>query len=253
MDLVLDEEPRAQARARTFVAGGKTITYDPLSKEKEYTKWLIQSEYVEAINSLDKEIAMEASKIASSELFFVGLYLYCLPPKNSTVAHLNRVSWGLVSKATKPDVDNYAKYYLDCMSGLVFPDDSRVVCLNVRKYYSNQPKVVIRIMTEDKKSLHEKAFKILSSISKEAFCELAEKLWITARYLDSNSECNSEPPEQYQLAAASVLSEFADRYGPYLAKVAKNYPALSQELQNLEECKAALHRNQIPMEGKPLC
>lgn len=38
---------------------------------------------------------------------------------------------------TRPDLDNYAKLYLDAMNGLVFEDDSQIVALIATKNYSN--------------------------------------------------------------------------------------------------------------------
>jgi Holliday junction resolvase RusA-like endonuclease len=46
----------------------------------------------------------------------------------------------------KPDIDNLIKFYLDCMNGLVFKDDSQVIKIAARKQYTENPYVMIEIV-----------------------------------------------------------------------------------------------------------
>lgn len=46
---------------------------------------------------------------------------------------------------SKPDLDNYIKFYLDVMNGLVYNDDNQVCQLYARKIYSGEPKTVISV------------------------------------------------------------------------------------------------------------
>lgn len=46
---------------------------------------------------------------------------------------------------SKPDLDNYVKFYLDVMNGLVYNDDNQVCQLYARKIYSGEPKTVISV------------------------------------------------------------------------------------------------------------
>lgn len=45
----------------------------------------------------------------------------------------------------KPDLDNIAKIILDGLNGVAYDDDKQVVELNLRKYYSQNPRVEIFI------------------------------------------------------------------------------------------------------------
>lgn len=45
----------------------------------------------------------------------------------------------------KPDTDNIAKAILDPLNRIVYEDDAQVVKLNIEKYYSDKPRVVIEI------------------------------------------------------------------------------------------------------------
>ena len=50
---------------------------------------------------------------------------------------------------TKPDVDNYAKGVKDACNGILWRDDSQVVELFVRKFYSLNPRVVVKVREID--------------------------------------------------------------------------------------------------------
>ena len=46
---------------------------------------------------------------------------------------------------TKPDVDNYAKLICDCMEGIIYTNDSRIVRLSISKYLDTNPRVEVRL------------------------------------------------------------------------------------------------------------
>lgn len=46
-------------------------------------------------------------------------------------------------KATRPDVDNIAKLFIDCMNGLFFKDDSQIVELRLIKTYAESAVVAV--------------------------------------------------------------------------------------------------------------
>nr|WP_082786584.1 RusA family crossover junction endodeoxyribonuclease [Sporosarcina psychrophila] len=52
---------------------------------------------------------------------------------------------GELRPTTKPDVDNYVKAIKDGLIKVIWQDDSQVVDLKVRKFYSLSPKVVVCI------------------------------------------------------------------------------------------------------------
>ena len=48
----------------------------------------------------------------------------------------------------KPDIDNYAKLYLDCMNGLLFADDAQITELYLKKEFkgnSDSPCTIIKL------------------------------------------------------------------------------------------------------------
>lgn len=49
---------------------------------------------------------------------------------------------------SKPDVDNYVKFYMDCLNGLVVPDDAQVFRISAEKLWSDNPRtaIIVRIV-----------------------------------------------------------------------------------------------------------
>ena len=50
---------------------------------------------------------------------------------------------------TRPDLDNYVKFYCDVMNETVYRDDSCITRLTCEKRYSAEPKVKIRIICQN--------------------------------------------------------------------------------------------------------
>lgn len=127
-------DPVAQGRPRagkTFA--GKTVLYDP-AKSREF------KQYVKLI----------ASQHQPQELISGPIYLSVdvyrpIPKKYQTKPKLELIEKGLLLPTTKPDVDNYVKGVKDGLSKIIWQDDSQVVSLNVRKFYSMTPKVFVNI------------------------------------------------------------------------------------------------------------
>ena len=49
----------------------------------------------------------------------------------------------------KPDIDNVVKGIFDSLNKIAWEDDNRVVALITRKYYSTQPRIVIKVWEVD--------------------------------------------------------------------------------------------------------
>ncbi len=64
----------------------------------------------------------------------------------------------------RPDLDNYIKMYSDVMTGLIYEDDSQIVCLNCKKICSIKPYVEIYI-SEVSNMIHEHAVTVKEHIT----------------------------------------------------------------------------------------
>lgn len=65
--------------------------------------------------------------------------------KTDRVAALN----GQIFPTVKPDIDNVVKGIFDSLNKIAWEDDNRVVALITRKYYSTQPRIVIKVWEVD--------------------------------------------------------------------------------------------------------
>lgn len=75
-------------------------------------------------------------------------FFYPLPKrfnKKDRAAALN----GQIFPTVKPDIDNVVKGIFDSLNKIAWEDDNRVVALITRKYYSTQPRIVIKVWEVD--------------------------------------------------------------------------------------------------------
>jgi Holliday junction resolvase RusA-like endonuclease len=116
--------PVAQARPRATRFGNGVRLYDPkkIADFKTYFK-LCASEHA-------------PEKLIDSAMV-VTLDVHVQRPK----------SWPKkrIHACVKPDADNLAKGCLDSMEGVIYTNDSRIVCLLVEKHLSDKPRVDVRI------------------------------------------------------------------------------------------------------------
>lgn len=127
-------EPIAQGRPRAGKSfAGKTVLYDP-AKSRDFKQY----------------VSLIASQYAPRKLITGPIHLsvdiYRMTPKKyQTKPKQQLIEQGMLLPTTKPDVDNYVKGVKDGISKIIWQDDSQIVNLNVRKFYSMTPRVVVRI------------------------------------------------------------------------------------------------------------
>lgn len=66
-------------------------------------------------------------------------------PKSMTKRNRARALTGEIRPAKRPDIDNIYKLAADALNTIVFRDDSLIVEATLRKFYSEQPKLVITV------------------------------------------------------------------------------------------------------------
>lgn len=127
-------EPVAQGRPRagkTFA--GKTVLYDP-AKSRDF------KQYVRLVASQHAPKTLIEGPIHLS----VDIYRQA-PKKYQTKPKLELIEKGLLRPTTKPDCSNYLKGIEDGLNGVMWQDDSQIIQVVVRKFYSMSPKVVVHI------------------------------------------------------------------------------------------------------------
>lgn len=71
---------------------------------------------------------------------------YYLIPKSFSKTKKQFAKDGFIRPTVKPDCDNISKNICDALNGFVFPDDKQIVTLTVRKWYSENEYVNIKVM-----------------------------------------------------------------------------------------------------------
>jgi len=126
-------DPVAQGRPRAGRGpGGHVRMYDP-AKSKDY------KQYVKLTAAQHRP-----EKLIEGEIELV-VDVYRSIPKSMSKKKRALALEGKLRPITKPDVDNYVKGVKDGISGVIWEDDKQVVSLTVRKWYSDAPKVVVKI------------------------------------------------------------------------------------------------------------
>ena len=112
----------AQKRHR-FARG---FVYDPSSKDKKIAILQIKKQFTGEPYTDALKIKFVFHIKGPKAHFRTGKYANELK-KTAPVYHIKR-----------PDVDNYVKFYMDCMNKLVYLDDSQVIELRATKEYDDK-------------------------------------------------------------------------------------------------------------------
>jgi len=130
LKFIYDGEPKPAPRPRITNVGGYGRFYDPGSKDKAKIKKYVKELLPEGYDVIDAEIYIDIKtfkpliKSFSKKEVFLAEARILRPDK-------------------RPDVDNYAKTVLDALNGTIWTDDSRIVAMNIEKYYSIYPRIEV--------------------------------------------------------------------------------------------------------------
>ncbi len=128
---MIQHKPIAKKRHRVFQRNSKVCVYDPQNSEKLDAKWQIASQM--------RNQKLSALKGAVS----LKLMSYVSIP--TSFSRKKRESLENSYTLTKPDLDNYLKFYLDVLNGIAYDDDKQVVQIFSEKRYSENPRVIIEL------------------------------------------------------------------------------------------------------------
>lgn len=122
-------EPIAQKRASPNYKN--RCMFDPQKQEKEHIRWQLRFQYRE--------------EPLTGPLQAYILYYFPVP-KSASKSMRQAMLHGEVHHIVKPDKDNLEKFICDCMTGVVYDDDRKIVDNRGIKLFSEQPRTVIRIV-----------------------------------------------------------------------------------------------------------
>lgn len=127
-------KPQGKARARTFY-NPKTKGMSSVTPEKTVL-------YENFISTCYLQAAGE-ERFADTAYIRIRIQAFYGIPKSSSKVKREAMLKGELLPAKKPDIDNIAKAVLDALNSVAYRDDTQVVELQLRKQYSEKPRVEI--------------------------------------------------------------------------------------------------------------
>lgn len=121
-------KPIAKKRPRFARRGKFVTTYNDQETEEGRVLWEIKQQW--------KESPIEGP-ISISFGFFLPF------PASASKKNVEKMLSGMIRATKRPDIDNYAKFYLDCLNQVVFKDDSQIWKIGAAKAYAKEPRTVI--------------------------------------------------------------------------------------------------------------
>lgn len=118
-----------------------------------YVKTYTPDETV-SYENLVKLMFREAAKgkmFRDGEMLDVRIIAYCEIPKSTSKKKKKLMLEHKIRPAKKPDWDNIGKIVCDSLNKVAYHDDSAVVDAQVRKFYSEQPRVDVTIRVIEQK------------------------------------------------------------------------------------------------------
>lgn len=233
--LCIEGVPVPKQRARHMRRGNFIATYDPQEKQKiAFRKALTQELF-------HSKIELEASNPRLETFFSIDLSFYLPTPVSSTNARKNANLWHIYYHMQKPDIDNLVKFVLDCANGILYFDDSQIIELSAKKYYSDNPRTEIKLHIMEKIGLHETAEKIITIFEPKELLALMQDMRFMADLSKEFQNSLSKSQQAYFFSlVADRLAHFMRTHGGHLAKVKKHQEyQLSNE--QFRQCKEALY------------
>lgn len=129
-------EPVAKGRPKFFRRGNYTGTYTPPKTEQAEYDFKVQSLKYKPAKLIEEAITLD-------------IVIYRSIPKSMSKKKRQLINEGKLFPITRPDCDNYGKLVMDAMNKIFWKDDSQIVKLDIKKYYSDNPKIKIALMWKE--------------------------------------------------------------------------------------------------------
>lgn len=127
-------EPSGKGRPRFAREGPYVKTYTP-DQTISYEN-LIQLEYRRQCRNY---------KFEAGTPLDVRILAYYDIPKSKSKKMQKKMEEYIVRPTKKPDADNIIKVVLDALNNVAYHDDTQIVDLQIRRFYSRDPKILVTI------------------------------------------------------------------------------------------------------------
>lgn len=126
-------EPKGKGRPRFNTKAGHAIT----PKDTVNYETLVHMEYLSQCGN---------AKFPDDAMLDMRIKAYYSIPKSKSKKQQNLMREGIARPIKKPDMDNCIKIIADALNKIAYRDDTQIVDCQVRKFYSDNPRVEVRIL-----------------------------------------------------------------------------------------------------------
>ncbi|MGD9567555.1 MAG: RusA family crossover junction endodeoxyribonuclease [Sedimentibacter sp.] len=127
-------EPQGKGRPRFANIKGKVITRTP--DATVLYENLIATEYRRQVGS---------AKFPDNEMVDMRIMAYFTIPASASKKKKKQMEDCEIRPTKKPDMDNIIKVVADSLNQIAYRDDAQVVDCQIRKYYSQQPRIEVTL------------------------------------------------------------------------------------------------------------
>ena len=125
-------EPNGKGRPRFSKTTGRTYT----PKQTVTYENLVKTEY---------KLQCSDIKFSDHAMLDVRVIAYYAIPKSASKKNRQAMLDHKIRPTKKPDFDNIGKVICDALNNIAYRDDAQIVDAQVRKFYSDRPRVVVCI------------------------------------------------------------------------------------------------------------
>jgi len=231
MRFIFEGPPIPQQRPRFFNAKGRIFSYDPQKKEKKKVKEKINEKFEEVYQGIDHIQAAKLSRLLQSKHFCVDFTFIMQVPQSMSNHAKNRLFWGL-EPPKKCDLDNLAKFYLDCATGQIWANDNQITYLNMKKKYGDRPMTIMDVFSEERKTIIKDVREIISLFSPYEINEILEKVCNATMIFDQNKIYDLAEKEILEIA--TILCTLSD-LSLKLSKIKKQSHDVIEKINRYKE------------------
>lgn len=125
-------EPKGKGRPRFIPKTGRAIT----PKDTAVYENLVRMEYMAQCKEF---------RFPDNAMLDMRILAYYGIPKSMTKKNRELVNQRILRPTKKPDMDNVVKVIADSLNGVAYRDDTQIVDCQIRKFYSERPRVEVTI------------------------------------------------------------------------------------------------------------
>ena len=129
---IIRGEPKGKGRPRFSTRTGHAFTPKETMAYEAYTR-------VEYINQTD------GYRFPDDAQLVMDIVAYYSIPKTGTKKVKELKAKNILRPTEKPDMDNVVKAICDALNGVAYKDDVQIVDCRVRKYFGEEPRVLVTI------------------------------------------------------------------------------------------------------------